>query len=135
MPTFKEQFDKLTRAYIRDEVFPMSPCACFVGNLLNRNSDWSGVRHGWNQITNCESDYKRGFNAINKESGGFYTPKEIILLESEFVVGVEDLRENYSEDQLFNAFAHTLELLKQIHISKGEQVDELVFVRRELVKK
>lgn len=51
MITYKEQFDKLTRAYINDEVQPFENCACFVGNLLNKNAMWCLAKPVFNNMT------------------------------------------------------------------------------------
>lgn len=117
-PTYKQQFDKLTEAYIKGEVNPMDRCACFVGNLLGGKN--------WNDI-------------IDRQ--GFYTADEIGNIEWEFMfnstkqkLGVRCWLRNFgdnplavpsAEDEqiLFESFSHTLEVLKQIHISKGEIID------------
>lgn len=145
MITFKQQFDKLTEAYIKNEVDPYEPCGCFVGNLLNKRTEWMDGRGSvWtyeNYFDELEikqkgtRDYKTALNVIQAQAEGFYTVKEIFQLEGTFMSTYVKLCkcDDIDEDALFVAFEKTLELLKQIHESKGEQVDEYVFQKRELV--
>lgn len=143
-PNYKEQFDKLTRAYIANEVNPNQGCACFVGNLLNKNWDWE---YGRSISFSSEEKWKTRFkitkndgqglismiNALHIESNNFYTPDDIIIIENCFLKtyyrnggsSEDDLSDgSVKEDALFIAFEKTLDRLKQIHQSKGEIVDE-----------
>lgn len=137
-PTYQQQFDKLTAAYVNNKVIPMDSCACFVGNLLNGNGEWHHVRHGYGELTPRKDALQMGTEIIVKESNGFYTPLEIVLLEEEFMKGSGDLTymdcpEDIDEDLLFKAFCNTLEALKKIHIEKGEVIDTpQVFQKRKL---
>lgn len=156
MKTYKEQFNILTEAYLQDKVNRGSSCACFVGNLLG-GSSWGFTR---NVLRTCDRTipiedakivattpywkllYKDGLRLI-RENG--YTQEEIILLEREFMCTyVENIPQDYprtdglDEDALFIAFERTLDLLKEIHRAKGEDVDNEetpVFVKRELKPK
>ena len=140
-PTYKEQFDKLTRAYINGEVNPFSPCACFIGNLLNGAREWSVTGEC---VGNHFGDHVR--DCILKEANGLYTEDEINELENSFMnedngdfpslwsslVIVGKFKDWY-EDALFIAFERCLDQLKQIHQSKGEIIDETpVFQKRQL---
>ena len=137
-PTYKEQFDKLTRAYINNEVDPYRACACFVGNLLNRKGAWINCRSGFS--THLEGEWgivhdADAIKCINEESNGLYTPKEIVDLEYLFLKSFGDshCNDKSPEDSLFIAFEATLDLLKKIHISKGEVIDETpIFTKRTL---
>jgi len=42
-PTFREQYNKIVGAYLRDELKPLNSCACFVGNLLNNTAGWGNL--------------------------------------------------------------------------------------------
>lgn len=127
MITFKQQFDKLTEAYIRGEVDAFDCKKCFVGNLLNGNGDWMDCRGDIGELT----DEKGLKTIISIEANGFYTPLEIIQLEERFM-DLAPLPSRQHEDLLFEAFSKTLDLLKQIHESKGEIVEPFEFVKREL---
>ena len=139
-PTYKEQFDKLTRAYIEDRVNPFADCACFVGNLLNNNGRWGCERYWGTEGDILNALEKTRFSdteiirvVLLDESASLYTPDEIILLERMFLRTFKDnggSRDRDDDDKwdgeeaLFVAFQATLDLLKQIHISKGEVIDE-----------
>ncbi len=170
MISFKTQFDKLTRAYINDEVNPNANCACFVGNLLNGDSGWSDIRTVDSNSDNAyimqpirfegewsinSSPYQNAIRIISQESDNTYTAEEIVDIETVFLVGLykllpREVRKAASrswtprsgleclkgypgyEDALFTAFQAALDRLREIHISKGENVDEFVFVKRKL---
>lgn len=136
MITFKEQFDKLTIAYINNEVRPYHACSCFVGNLLNGNHRWSWARGlSFGTITQITKRYEDAQVEIIKECEGLYTVKELIYLESIFMDNIKYVKVNSPEYEgdLFKAFERTLDELKKIHISKGEKIDEeFTFKKREL---
>lgn len=139
-PSYSTQWNKLTTAYVNNKVDPMSECACFVGNLLNNRSEWAGCRTSEGSFHSpsvkmvlCKgsSFYRSGVECIQEQSGGLYTPEDIIAMEQLFLRTVNQLGD-YEED-LFKAFCVTLDLLKKIHIKAGEDVDESpVFVKRVL---
>lgn len=154
-PTFREQYDKIVGAYLRDELDPWSACGCFVGNLLNNAVHWTGCKIG---ITIAPAAYlplgvktmqARGCQIVLEESGGLYTPIEIIELEDNFLYSQGRLvskrglhimlptkgnnSSNIQEHKLFKAMESTLLMLKRIHESKGEVVEDYSFSKRELV--
>ena len=159
MNTFKQQFDKLTEAYIKGEVEPYDSCGCFVGNLLNKTNDWIGCLAGERGQGKGEIIMQNhwGFNreefdlALEVIKINGYTPRQISMLENCFMHNITKhintqsaFRFNTSyvdmldahpdkEDIIFNAFSKTLDLLKEIHESKGEVVDKIEFKKRELV--
>lgn len=161
MIPFKVQFDKLTEAYIRGEVKPFDPCACFIGNLLNKTAMWGGLRNFIGKINHRNSSYDvvRFLDACDSvliEGEGTYTPEEIIELEYIFMAAVnEEYTRMYQkehgilppfdegpsgyvcnndmyEEALFLAFEKALDKLREIHESKGEKVDDFIFTKREL---
>jgi hypothetical protein len=132
-PSYKEQFDKLTRAYIANEVLPLNACACFVGNLLNGLGSWVHARsyNGLGVLDNDSHFKPIADMCIKEQSNGLYTAQEIINLEKVFLQSWRPLQ---NEDSMFDAFCVTLDLLKQIHLSKGEIIDEVPeFKRRVMV--
>ncbi len=160
MKTFKEQYDKLTEAYIHNKVDPYDACACFIGNLLG-GEDWNKVRRFEHfgestpiKIPKCypaglsqamRDEIRKGTQFIATISDNTYTVQEIIDMENLFIKTLEEAAgagkhwpsmdtknsPNY-EEALFEAFCATLDLLKEIHQSKGEQVDEFLLTRRKL---
>ena len=139
-PTYQEQFNKLTEAYIRNKVNPYWGCARFVGNLLNNNGDWEIGRELKVSCQKPDYDYsiKSGnciSSVLKKECNNLYDAIDIFELEKKFLRSYNtSLAEGIDrEDALFKAFEVTLDLLKQIHISKGEIIDqEPVFKKRTL---
>lgn len=148
-PTYSEQWQKITSAYLNDKLNPYHPCACFIGNLLNNQMYWIDGRDGGCFIPNHRRDgYMKAIGIIKEESGGLYSPKEIYLMEKNFlsvinnnttnsnkdIDNIDPARKNHPnyENALYSAMVSTLELLKQIHISKGEDVDNgLVLTKRQ----
>jgi hypothetical protein len=150
MKTFKEQYDKLSEAYIHNRVDPYHNCACFIGNLLEGDG-WADIRHyatcGESGLVCPSSDsYIDGEAFIKQHSDNTYSCEEILQMENLFLKTLEtntvgnkericsDLvigHPNY-EDALFKAFCVTLDLLKKIHESKREIVDQFTFTKREL---
>lgn len=136
-PTYKEQFDKITRAYFSCELWPYNPCACFVGNLLNNTSEWIGGRYGSFENGNHFSynyNYREGVDSIRKESNNLYSPDEIASLEELFLSSIAKDGDNgiSAENALYNGMDCTLDALRKIHESKGEVVDTIPFKKRQL---
>lgn len=142
MITFKQQFDKLTEAYIRNEVNPYDSCACFIGNLLNNNDGWADALacgtaravYKPAEIANAIRNENMLISVIKNEAEGFYSPLDIVRLEKNFMDffwGRPRCIE--PEELLFMAFDSTLDMLKQIHESKGEIVEPFEFKQRQLL--
>lgn len=151
-PTFKEQFDKITTAYFEGRLSPERPCGCFIGNLLNNTEEWNHARVFTSQFNPvvCERRYpndewerdyiKEGIMSIEILSNGLYTIEDIIDLEQNFLniarTGVplvcthEDIDSFYTEETLFAAIDSTLDLLRKIHESKGEIIEDFEFSKR-----
>ena len=139
--TFQEQFNKLTEAYIKFKIIPYKSCACFVGTLLDGEALWQacteyrlGEQCGKGSIRNSSYYYTAlGLRFIKTTD---YTPQEIADLEACFLYNIKinggnsnnfedpSLITQKDEEALFIAFDKTLDLLKQIHISKGEVIPE-----------
>lgn len=127
MITFKTQYEKLVIAYINNRVEPMSACACFVGNLLNGSSSWVVFKDSLLHVI-PENELKESSDDILLESNGTYTPREILQMEGLFMRTWRRYGKN--EESLFKAFDVTLALLRQIHESKGEKIDDYIFRKR-----
>lgn len=135
-PTFKEQSEKIIQAYLKCEIYPGDACACFVGNLLNNKVEWIDGRHSFEYGKVEPHEYMRAtaIKCINLESNSLYTLQDILKLEENFMIRVSMKYAGSYEDRLFNSMISTLEMLKQIHISKGEVIeDEITLQKRELV--
>lgn len=151
MLTYKQAYDRLTEAYIAGKVEPFNPCSCFIGNLL-LTDNWMELRNGWSE---CKVNKGRNPLFINYEN---YTNIEIVRMEhifmKEYVMNHPTGKgKNFStlimyysgedyvinrmansgidEEALFKAFCVALDELREIHLSKGEDLEEVpVFKRR-----
>lgn len=127
---FKQAFDKITEAYIKDRIRPLSGNYCICGTLYG-NSNW--------------------MNVVKLRAGFPYSIEELIMIESALLsplipFGAEkhgDWRgawggwlecdaEGY-EDALFDGMSAALDIFREIHISRGEDVEAFEFKKREVV--
>ncbi len=136
MKTFREQFDKLVKAYLANQVRPKDPCACFVGNLLNGSTAWTRARaitHDgeFRKKSVCQKTKYDVQRSIRLNSDNTYTTNEIYTLEILFMKTWAAGGKN--EDSLFEAFEKTLLKLREIHESKGEVIQDYDFQKRESV--
>lgn len=129
MIPFRTQYEKLIRAYLNNEVQPDDPCACFIGNLLNGNPQWVHLKIY--DYREPEDNLKMAVRMIKRESGNTYTPKEILQIEGAFMRIWN--RYGCNEESLFKAFEHGLVLLRKLHESKGEVIEDYSFKKRELL--
>jgi hypothetical protein len=145
MKTYQEQWQNITSAYVNNEMDPYQCEACFVGNLL-RNPVWALIRD-CNTATG-NGQLESSFSCLEEYLHG-YTPEEILSLENNFLKilyeetgkpkilvlrgpnGVVKSHPNY-ENALYKAMVSTLEILRNIHISRGENVDEIPLQKRQL---
>jgi hypothetical protein len=138
LPSYREQFNKITEAYIRGEIKPYNAEFCFCGTIAG-SCKWQLCSNGYN-----------GYSLVN------YCRMEdalLIVIKNrmiEFFPGMtkyadctgdaDMLRYEIEshpqyEEALFNGMCAALEVLKQIHIERGEVIDEdiPVFTKRELI--
>lgn len=127
--TYKQAYDKIIEAYFKDEIRPNEYDFCFCGTL-------AGNRH-WTD----EGD--------PNYSGAEYSKMELALFSSfpetkiTYITGpcFEDQYAYHPEttildyeDKLFAGMSAALDVLKQIHIDRGEIIDEPIpFTQRQLV--
>lgn len=121
--TYREAYDKIIAAYFKDEIQPWESQFCFCGNLNDKNPGWGYI---W--------DYN------NYYSYEQYNKMEYALLDSLFyetVSGITKCADTGNllyEEKLFDGMSAALDVLKQIHIERGEIIDEVPEVtKRELV--
>lgn len=132
--TYQQAYDKIIDAYFKNEIRPYEPRFCFCGTLNNNEGEW--------------------FNSKLERSGIYYTHKELKKMEMPFLMTIDYftlnegkkipssvdnsfsimIHHNY-ENALFEGMCRALEVLKQIHISRGETIDgNIGFKKRELSK-
>jgi len=120
--TYKEAYDKIIAAYFRDEIKPFSPSFCFCGTLCNGDKWYRGVSFPTAVIHNPYYGY----------TGCQLGLMEKALLDKVWHLG--EISDGW-EDAIFSGMCAALEVLKQIHKERGEDVDSVpVFTKRELVK-
>lgn len=142
---FKDQYRKIVLAYRNYEIEPLLAGKCFVGTLLGHNMWEEGRRfkNVYSPVGNREVKYtyhetlywERGghvfsiypamVNALGeakvkeKLQLGQYTPREIVMLENEFLkIYVIDGK---TEESLHQAICHCLSILKAMHHKRGEE--------------
>ncbi len=143
MLTYKQAYDRLTEAYIKDQIQPYNPEFCFCGTLNDSSPQWFN--------SSCAE------KQANKHNDGIhYSGEELFAMENEFLNHLHvklNTAEKYDpfslirkgivytiyhpqyEQVLFEAFCKALDVLKQIHIDRGEVIDEVPeFKKRVLTK-
>ena len=127
LPTYEQQFNKITEAYIKDEIEPYDSEFCFCGTL-NPYRNIEGLSMAWNyDLNGVTQQYRHPQPYTYKE----YKRMEIALFDNlrEVVKGNAGW-----EERLFSGMCEALEVLKQIHIERGEVIDDTpVFKKRELL--
>ena len=152
--TFQEQYNKVVKAYMENELRPMRSSSCFVGNMLNNRCEWIHLRKleinnngKMNLVPVSEEEFLNGFiTDSNREMQlasyrrrlnllkGFYTIDDICKLEQCFLNAVNWMNTK-DENKLFSAMEKTLLLLREIHESKGEEINYVEsFKKREYSK-
>jgi hypothetical protein len=123
--TYRQAYDKIIEAYFKDEIKPFDPDFCFCGNLNDKSWTWGGQcderkYYTADQYVKMEKALFRGMNEVRNDatSGGWKSIKNT----------------DAGERSLFEGMCAALEVLKQIHIERGEIIDETpAFTKRELV--
>lgn len=122
--TYNEAYDKIIQAYFKDEIHPANPMFCFCGNLCDNTQDWFGIPL---ELHRNSHGYK-GQDFVRMESALFGS------ITNEFHLLLHDVGSAEYEDALFAGMSAALEVLKQIHRERGEDVDSVpVFTKRQLV--
>lgn len=117
---YKQAFDKITEAYIRGEIQPFSPEFCFCGTLCGGREWYRGVRFPL---------------VVNQFPHSGYSGLELGTMEKALLDEVWDVleRSEQYEEKLFSGMSAALDVLKQIHIERGEIIDEVPeFTKRAL---
>jgi hypothetical protein len=125
--TYSQAYDKIIHAYFRDEIKPLDARFCFCGTLCNNSEGW---------VLDTVGRKHRDF--------GQYKGDEYVRMERALLDAIKSTSNGYStkktnpaeyEDALFAGMCAALEVLKQIHIERGEVIDEVpVFTKRDLSK-
>lgn len=112
--TYNEAYDKIIQAYFRDEIKPFDAEFCFCGTLCGNSSGW----HGY-------TDFRKT-NSRHMDYAG-YTGSDFVKMETALLQEIKSgvySNPNW-ENELFSGMCNALEVLKQIHRDRGEDVDSL----------
>jgi hypothetical protein len=130
---YSEAYDKIIQAYFKDEIKPANATFCFCGTL----SGGSGWKQEFEEIVEPYT-----YNEYGKmEKALFSAWPNIIQISPGHVPSAlhvinRSRRLPDFEDKLFEGMCAALEVLKQIHISRGEVIDETPsFTKRQLAIK
>lgn len=125
--TYRQAYDKIIEAYFKDEIEPLDGNFCFCGNLCDNTSDWMGWQENYDSHGYAGGDFDRMEHAL------FAGMKRVAGVDS--VCYIPHTSPIY-EEALFAGMSAALDVLKEIHRSRGENVDEDIpaFTKRELVK-
>lgn len=104
--TYKQAYDKIIEAYFKDEIKPYDPKFCFCGTL-NKGCD----------------DYWKTYDI--KLDGIYYYGAELQKLEEALFSKLPRYCPDRGEEKLFAGMCAALDVLKEIHRERGENVDEL----------
>lgn len=131
--TYRQAFDKITEAYIRGEIIPVDSNFCFCGTLSPNRGEWNqlcGFSYG-----NPKPDFL-SFKYKNEEPYTLWEYKQMewALINNKNEYAMKNNVDYAGEDALFAGMCAALEVLKEIHRARGEDVDEVpVFTKRELL--
>lgn len=135
--TYTEAYNKIIDAYFKDEIRPMDMNFCFCGTL-----EGSGLWH-WEPKAYTMREFKKlEFALLNPLNGIytklFYATENDGATKSGFHWTWFDKQDPPNtkeyEDALFKGMCAALDVLKSIHESRGEIINEQpVFMKREFV--
>lgn len=140
--TYRQAFDKITEAYIRGEIQPYDRSFCFCGTLVNKKnqdnvflSDWDYSFYNHFELGKMEEALLKTIRDMtigHKASPSIFV-EDIINFDTIKLRESVFSHPNY-ENALFAGMSAALEVLKEIHRARGEDVDEVpMFTKRELL--
>ena len=123
MPTYREQRDKIIEAYFKGEIQPMNSNFCFCGTLAG------GMSWLWRRDKHCYS-----LDEFRRMEAALLFLFDDHDFEKSGIVCVHGETHPQYEEVLFEGMSNALDVLKQIHIEHGENVDEELspFIKRDL---
>lgn len=127
--TYQQAYNKIIDAYYKDEINPFNEEFCFCGTL-SPNSNWSRSPYFKTPILEYYPYSKEEYGRMEK---ALFSKLKKCRWQK---IGLVDYpSENpFTEDELFAGMSAALDVLKQIHIERGEVIDEEpVFIKRQLV--
>ncbi len=127
--TYQEAYDKIIDAYYKDQIKPMNSQFCFCGTL-HEGPDWRYGKLQKGEYTPFEFSKMEAalFDGILNEYGLSWNAdpeKHYVVFASMNTLHIADLLRGPSEEALFCGMSKALEVLKEIHRGRGEDVDNL----------
>lgn len=128
--TYQQAYNKIIEAYFKDEIKPLNAQFCFCGTLQG-DCDWRREEGSKNYTTSEYGKMERAlffkFPVICEGPGA--------LVHSDFNKELSEIKKlSDYEDRLFAGMSAALDVLKEIHRSLGENVDDVpVFAKRVLI--
>ena len=130
MLTYKEAYNKIIDAYFNDEINPMSVNFCFCGTLAPNDSWIQKYLHKVNKHPYSYEEYRLMESALLNNIK--HDDQSILLFNN--IKDVYDKLSSTYEENLFKGMCAALDVLKDIHRERGENVDdEVAFTKRQLV--
>lgn len=129
--SYETQWNKITSAYVNNQLTILDACACFIGNLLNNNSAWDSARAMWGVCTTDKGYIQQALKCIEKEAGGIYTIQQILDMEKLCYITWQE--GGKTEESLYEAMVSTLEMLRKLHENMGDETaKEIILERRKI---
>lgn len=127
--TYKQAYDKIIDAYFKDEIRPFHPEFCFCGTLCDNTRAWTCslsidiLPYTLLEYGAMEKALFSGFpGTIWKRNGTVNTSEFDKIYKT---ISLNELLYPEAEEHIFNGMCAALDALKQIHIGRGENVEEL----------
>lgn len=133
--TYSQAYNKIIDAYFKDEIKPFKEQFCFCGTL-SPNANWSNSHL---LDVRIHKHYPYSVDEYGRMEEALFSrmPKTRWRGVGWVWKKHERHEDNYTEDELFNGMCAALEVLKEIHRERGENVDTEAtpFVKRNLHQK
>ncbi len=133
MPTYFEQREKIIQAYLSEDIQPFEPKFCFCGTLCNHTANWF---YGQSEVPENFQPRHMRYSSFGYAGIELYAMEEALLKTIHSELGSTELiyssEDHYGddleskdgfEDALFLGMCAALDVLKEIHRSRGEDVD------------
>lgn len=146
--TYEQQWQKLTTAYLNNELRPFSSSFCLCGNLCDNSDDWFNrncshrainvpldtKHHDYGQYTGQELfDMEDALlQTIHKQCGTTSKYDKLCTNKDRLKYFVEH-HPNF-EDALFEGMCNALEVLRKIHESKGDETAKIITLSKRVLQ-
>lgn len=134
--TYQQAYNKIIEAYFKDEIKPMDDAFCFCGTLNNNKRNWCGYAAVPENNEYTQLEFGKMERSLFEPliTMGFYSIDEFHRWKTGGYREEKENKGNLYEDALFDGMCAAIDVLKEIHRSRGENVDEVPeFTKRKLV--